>query len=238
MPNRRARIHHTAILGLLLLSAMAMQGCVALVWLGTVGIDRTRTSDIEFQSFENSWVIAPQERQAPGLVKSIAVMPFVGDSVMAERWTAVFREMTDLRVVSQSDATRYGVSDYGQIGLAQRISTESQVDCVLFGNVAGQERKKSFAGFKESSSQRLSLHLMSASGTLMWKTELSYTIVKGSKDLDEEMATKALLTHVRAHVNELGLAELAATTMQAAPRSLRDTSDNQMARPLPGFESP
>ena len=48
-----------------------------MVWLGTVGIDRTRTSDIEFQSFENSWVVAPQERQHLGLVKSIAVMPFV-----------------------------------------------------------------------------------------------------------------------------------------------------------------
>lgn len=238
MPNRRVRVHHTAILGLLFLLAMAMQGCLAIVWLGAVGIDRTRTSDIEFQSFENSWVVAPQERQHLGLVKSIAVMPFVGDPVMAERWTAVLREMTDLRVVGPSDATRYGVSDHGQIGLAQRMSAESQVDFVLIGNVAGEEPKRSFGGLKESSSQRLYLHLMSRSGTLMWKTELSYTIVKGAKDLDEEMVTKALLIHVRAHVNELGLAELGATTMQAASQSSRDTPDNQMARPVPGFERP
>ena len=116
-----------------------MQGCLAVVWLGAVGIDVTRTSDIEFQPFENSWVVAPQERQHLGSVKSIAVMPFVGDPVMAERWTAVFREMTDLRVVSPSDATRYGVSDHGQIELATADSAELQVDCVLIGNVAGQE---------------------------------------------------------------------------------------------------
>jgi hypothetical protein len=217
---------------------MAMQGCVALVWLGTVGIDTTRTSDIEFQSFENSWVVAPQERQASGLVKGIAVMPFVGDSVMAERWTVVFREMTDLRVVSQSDATRYGISDIWQIGLAQRISTESQVDCVLFGDVVGQEPQKSFAGLKERSSRRLSLQLVSGDGVLIWKTELPYTIVKGAKDLDEEMVTKTLLTHVRAYVNKLGLAELGAITMQAASRFSRDTPDDQMARPQPGFERP
>jgi len=240
MPNRKVQTHRTAILELLFLSAMAMQGSVALVWLGTVGIDTTRTSYIEFQSFENSWVVAPKERQAFGLVKSIAVMPFVGDSVMAERWTVVFREMTDLRVVSQSDATRYGISDLWKIGLAQRISTESQVDCVLFVDVVGQEPQKSFAGldYKERSSRRLSLQLVSGDGTLIWKSELPYTIVKGAKDLDEEMVTKTLLTHVRAHVNKLGLAELGAITMQAASRFSRDTPDEQMARPIAGFERP
>jgi hypothetical protein len=91
-----------------------MQGCMGIVWLGAVGIDRARTSDIEFQSFENSWVVEPQERQHLGLVKSIAVMPFVGDPVMAERWTAVLREMTDLRVVSLSGAIQSGYSTTGR----------------------------------------------------------------------------------------------------------------------------
>jgi len=71
----------------------------------------------------------------------------------------------------------------------------------------------------------------------MWKTELSYTIVKGAKDLDEEMVTKAFLTLVRAHVDELGLAEVGATTMQAASQSSSDTPDNPMAGPVRGFES-
>ena len=36
----------------------------------------------------------------------------------------MFRETTDLRIVSPSDATRYEVSDRGQIELAQRIAAE------------------------------------------------------------------------------------------------------------------
>jgi hypothetical protein len=238
MLNRRLRVHRTAILGLLLLSDLAMQGCVAIVWLGAVGIDMTRTSDIEFQSFENSSVVGPQERQSLASLKSIAVMPFLGDAVMAERWTAVFREMTDLRVVSPSDATRYGVSDHEQVGLAQRMSAETQVDCVLFGNVAGQEPQKSFAGLKERSSRRLYLHLVNAGGTLIWKTELPFTMVKGAKELDEEMVTQALLTHVRTQANEVGLAELGARNQRTASRSLNDGFDLQIAQPSLVVERP
>ena len=40
----------------------------------------------------------------------------------------MFREATDLRIVSTSDATRYEVSDHGQIELAQRIGVELHVD--------------------------------------------------------------------------------------------------------------
>jgi hypothetical protein len=238
MPNRRVRTHHTALLGLLLFSGMGMQGCLAMVWLGAVGIDVTRTSDVEFQPFEKSWWVAPQERQHLASVKSIAVIPFVGDPVMAERWTAVFRETTDLRVVSPSDATRYEISDHGQIELAQRIGAELQVDCVLIGNVTGLVPQKSFVGLMESSSRRLFLQIVSAEGTLMWKTELPFTMVKGTKGMDEEFVTQALVTYVRSQATELGLADLGATTIQAALRSLRDRPDNQMARPLPRFERP
>jgi len=240
MPNRRVQIHHTAVLGLLLLSALVMQGCLAVVWVGAVGVDVTRTSDIEFQSFENSWLVAPQERQHLASMKSIAVMPFVGDPVMAQRWTAVFRETTDLRIVSPSDATQYEVSDHGQIKRAQRIGAELHVDCVLIGNVTGQEPQKSFVGLKESSSRRLYLQMVDAEGTLIWKTELPFTMVKGTKGMDEEFVTQALLTHVRTQAIELGLADVGATTMQVAPRSLRDMPDNQLARPVPvmGIERP
>jgi hypothetical protein len=157
---------------------------------------------------------------------------------MAERWIAVLREMTDLRVISLSDATRSGVFDHGQMEVAQRISAKFHVDCVLIGNVAGQEPQKSFAGLKESSSQRLYLHLMSDSGTLLWKTELSYTIVKGAKDFDEAMVTRALLTHVRAHANELALAELGTRNQQAASRSLPEEFDHYRAQSIPELERP
>ena len=68
-----------------------------------------------------------------------------------------------------------------QVGLAQRMNVESQVDCVLIGSVVGQASQKSFAGLKERSSQRLYLYLVNDSGTLMWKTELPYTICNGSQ---------------------------------------------------------
>ena len=249
MPNRRVRVQRTAILGLLLVATMAMQGCLAMVWLGAVGIDSTRTSDIEFQSFENSWVGAPHERLHLASMKSIVVMPFAGDPVMAERWAVVLDTMTDLRVVSPSVVTRHGylnvqsewlhrLTDRERIGLAKRISAESHADCVLLGTVVAQEPKKSFVGLKERSSQRLYLHLVSAEGALMWKTELPFTIVRGVKELDEAMATNALLAHVKAQANELGLAELGTITVQAASRSLRDASDHQMAHPLSRFERP
>ena len=249
MPNRRVRVQRTAILGLLLVAAMAMQGCLAMVWLGAVGIDSTRTSDIEFQSFENSWVDAPHERLHLASMKSIVVVPFAGDPVMAERWAVVLSTMTDLRVVSPSVVTwheylnvqfewLHRLTDRERIGLAKRISAESHADCVLLGTVVAQEPKKSFVGLKERSSQRLYLHLVSAEGALMWKTELPFTIVRGVKELDEAMATNALLAHVKAQANELGLAELGTITVQAASRSLRDASDHQMAHPLSGFERP
>ena len=238
MPNRRVHICQTVIVGLLLLSALGMQGCVAIVWLGAVGIDRTQTSDIEFQPFENSWVVGLQERQPLASMKSITVMPFDGDPMMAERWIAVFRDMTDLRVESLSDATQYEVSDHGQMRPTQRMHAESQVDCVLIGNVTGHVPQKSFAGFKQRSSQRVHLHLACDSGTLMWKTELPYTIVTGAKDLDEEMVTKALLTHVRAQAIELGLAELGIFNKRTASRSLPIESDHHMAQRVPGGERP
>jgi hypothetical protein len=167
MPIRMTRVHYPSVLGLLLLAAIALQGCLPMVWLGAVGVDMTRTSEIEFQPFENTWMVEVQERQRLGLMKSIAVMPFVGDPAMAERWTVVLREMTDLRIVSPSDA--------------------AQVYCVLNGNVAGQEPTKTFVGMKESSSRRLYLHLVTDSGTLIWKTDLPYTIEQGAKNLDEEV---------------------------------------------------
>ncbi|MEW6245427.1 MAG: hypothetical protein AB1555_01825 [Nitrospirota bacterium] len=249
MPNHRLRVHHTAVLGLLLHSAFGVQGCLAITWLGAVGIDMTRTSDIEFRSFENSWAVAPQERHHLGLVKSVAVMPFVGDPAMAERWIAVLQHMTDLRVVSLSGATRQGhlnvnpdfshrSADRGQIELAKRISAEFQVDCVLFGSVADHEAQRRLAGLKESSLRRLYLHLISAEGSLLWKTELPYTIVKGAKDLDEEMVTHALLTRVLAQANEVGLAELGAGHQQAASRFLRDGSDHQQTQLSPAVERP
>ena len=238
MPNRRVRVHHIVLLGFLLLSALAMHGCLGAVWLGAVGIDSARTSDVEFHAFENSWVIAPDERQHLRLMQSLAVKPFAGDPGMAERWAAVFRELTDLRVVSPSDAIQYGAFERGQNRLAEGMSAESQVDSVLIGNVVGQEPRTGFVGLKESSSRRLYLYLMDDSGALLWKTELSYTIVKGAKDLDESMVTRALLTYVTTHAHELGLVELGTRIQQAASRSVREEFGQYRAQWTPELERP
>jgi hypothetical protein len=171
-------------------------------------------------------------------MKSIAIMPFTGDPVMAERWAAVFREITDLRVVSPSDATGHGVSDPGQRRAVRRMSVELQADCVLIGNVAGQAPQKSFAGLKERSSHRLYLQLVSDSGTILWKTELPFATVTGAKDLDEDMVTKALLAHVSAYADELGFAGRGIFNQRTVSRSLHDAADHQMARPVAGVERP
>jgi hypothetical protein len=196
-------IWRVAQLGLLLfLAPLVMQGCLGLIWVGAVGIDWTRTSDIEFQPFENSWVAAPQVRQSLGSPGGITVTPFVGDPVMAERWTSAFRRVVSHPVVLEG---------------VRPVSAGSHVDCILVGNVISQKPYTGFAGLKQISVQRLYLHLMTHSGTLLWKTELPYTMVKGPKNLDEEMVTKAFLTHVRAHANQIGLDGLNATTEAALP---------------------
>ena len=230
-PSAIRHLHGTApVSTLLLLSALTMQGCMAGVWLTAVGIDMTRTSDIEFQSFEHSWGLAPQERPHPGLVKSMALMPFLGDTVMADRWAAVFQQLPDLRVVSPSTVARQGhlnvthalshrLTAPEQIELAQWMSMAFQVDSILFGTVIGQEPQEGFVGLKERSTWRLSLRLVSAEGILIWSTELPYTVVKGAKDLDEEMVTRALLTHVRTHADEIELPELEARHQGTASRS-------------------
>jgi hypothetical protein len=69
-------------------------------------------------------------------------------------------------------------------------------------------------GLKETSSHRLYVRLMTDSGILLWRTELPYTLVRGAKTIDEEMVTKALLSHVRQYANEIGVAGLGGTTMQ------------------------
>jgi hypothetical protein len=45
---------------------------------------------------------------------------------------------------------------------------------------------------------------------------MPYTIIKGTKALEEKRMMDALLARVRLQANEIGLAELATTTIQVA----------------------
>ncbi len=168
---------------------------------------------------------------------------------MAERWIAVLQHMTDLRVVSLSGATRQGhlnvnlkfsprSADLGQIGLAKRISTEFQVGLRAVGECGRSRGADASCGITGEFPTEALLHLISAEGSLLWKTELPYMIVKGAIDLDEEMVTHALLIHVLAQANEVGLAELGAGHRQAASRFLRDRSDHQQTQLSPEVERP
>ena len=121
--------------------------------------------------------------------------------MMAERWTMVLQDLTDRRVESQGSLPGSAASD---------------MECTLIGNVVDQEPQSSSMGLKETSAHRLYLRLMTTSGALLWKTELPYTIEKGTKDLDEKRVMNALLVHVRVHATEIGLAGLGATPMQVA----------------------
>ena len=116
--------------------------------------------------------------------------------MMAGRWVTVFQELSH-RATGEAHAIT-----------VQPISTTLQMDCVLIGDIAVQEPQSIFAGLKETSAQRLSLRLMTTSGVLLWRTELPYRVVRGAKNLDEAMATKALLTHVRTHENTIALTGL------------------------------
>jgi hypothetical protein len=201
MPFCRTRFYQIALFGFLLLPVFAMQGCLGIIWLGAVGTDWARTSDVTFQPFENSWVGRPLEGPSLGFVKRITIRPFTGDPMMAERWTMVLQDLTDRRVESQGSLPG---------------STVSDIECTLIGNVIDLEPQSSLMGLKETSAHRLYLRLMTTSGALLWKTELPYTIEKGTKDLDEKRVMNALLVHVRVHATEIGLAGLGATPMQVA----------------------
>jgi len=195
-----------------------MQGCLPAVWLAAVGTDTIRSSEVELQPFENSWV-APSEKWQLGMVQSIAIIPFSGDAAMAARFTRVLRHATDLRVVGPIEVTKHvttdvvtamsgSVTEQGDIELARSVTKDLGVDCVLIGSVVEGPSQESFWGLKERLPKRLYLHLVSAEGTVVWKSELPFTVVKGTKPPYEEWVEKALTTHVMAHANQLGLTEL------------------------------
>jgi hypothetical protein len=97
------------------------------------------------------------------------------------------------------------------IALAPQVSRNIQADAVLFGRVLSQPPRKAFWGLKERYPKRAFLHLVSAEGTTLWKAELPFEVVKGTKEVDEEMVKRILLTHVRIHAKALGWSELGLT---------------------------
>ena len=73
----RSQLKHISLTGMLFFSAILMQGCSVLAWVGIVCADVATCSDVEFEPFEHAWVAPPEARQQVPL-KHIAVAPFVG----------------------------------------------------------------------------------------------------------------------------------------------------------------
>ncbi len=214
----RNQLKHISLAGMLFFSAILMQGCSVLAWVGIMCADVALCSDVEFESFEQAWVAPPEARQHVPL-KHIAVAPFVGDLRMADWWATVLEQATDRHVISPAEVASHlpanvltqmtqSTTDQDDIALAPQVSRDIQADGVLFGRVVGKPPQKAFWGSKERYPKRLYLHLVSAEGTLLWKAELPFAVVKGTKEVDEEVVKRILLTHVRTHAKELGWTEL------------------------------
>ncbi len=217
-PAVRIRFRQISLLGILFSTVLLFQGCTVLAWLGIVCVDVARCSDVTFEPFEHTWVALPEERRQVHL-KSLAVASFVGDVRMAEWWTAVLAQGTELQVISPAEVSSRLASNtltqlmqsttaQDDIALAPQLRRDIQVDAVLFGRVVVEPPQTALWGLKERYPQRLFLHLVSAEGTLLWKSELPFMVVKGAKEVDEEMVKRTLLAHITTHAKELGWSEL------------------------------
>ena len=209
-----SQLKHISLTGMLFFSAILMQGCSVLAWVGIVCADVATCSDVEFEPFEHAWVTPPEARQQVPL-KHIAVAPFVGDLRMADWWATVLGQATDRHVISPAEVASHlpanvltqmtqSTTDQDDIALAPQVSRDIQADGVLFGRVVSKPLQKAFWGWKERYPKRLYLHLVSAEGALLWKAEFPFAVVKGTKDVDEEIVKRVLLTHITTHAKEPG----------------------------------
>jgi hypothetical protein len=182
------RLRQVFLAGILFFSAFLMQGCSVLAWIGAICADVVRCSDVEFESF-------------------------------ADWWATVLGQATDRHVISPAEVASHlpanvltqmtqSTTDQDDIALAPQVSRDIQTDAVLFGRVVSKPPQKGFWGSKDRYPKRLYLHLISAEGTLLWKVELPFAVVKGTKEVDEEIVKRILLTHVRTHAKELRWTEL------------------------------
>ena len=196
-----------------------LQGCMGAAWLGAVGADLVRSSDVEFHPFQNSWVAPSATWHERGSMTSIAVTPVVANTAMAFRLTTILQQATDLQVFSPSEVMTGlqlqektdgvgGISAQNDTTAVQRITAALGVDCVLFVREVEELSQESFWGWKQRYSNRLYLELVNAEGALLWRDELPFIVVKGSKSLEEHWVRQALEAHLVAQLNKIGLATL------------------------------
>jgi hypothetical protein len=202
------------VLCCLLALGLLQQGCLAAAWVVAVGADSMRTSDITFRPFEESWVSSetPVWITEGSSLTSLAVLPVEGDADMSSRLTQILQRQTALQVVAPVTLDRENAQlsddETGRAVLAKELSRKLAVDAVLFGRVAGTASHPSDWGWKDEKSQRLFLYLVDRDGHLLWKDELPYMVVTGSKPPLEDSVQTALTYHLMGHVHDLGLDDL------------------------------
>jgi hypothetical protein len=207
-------------LSLVVTGSFLLQGCLAGAWVALVAVDTMRSSNITFWPFEQSWV-AQQDQSSDAVhnskVTSVAVLPVEGDPEMGARLATLLQQETTLRVeapatvaagVTATDPRSAKADDADRSALAKEVTRDLGVDTVLVSRVAGSPSHPSDWGWKTESSRRLYLYLVDHDGHLLWKDELPFTLVKGSKPPLEASVQIDLSHHVMQHVKELHLDEL------------------------------
>ena len=212
------RIHESPVRdgsrALLLMSIIAMtvpqQGCVAVAWVAAIGADSMRASDVRFEPFEQSWVSTehPARIGDSSSLNSVALMPVDGDEAMGARLIKLLSQETALRVVTPTREHRQisvAAADHDRAVLAREVSRELVVDAVLYGHVVGTASNPSDWGWTAEAPRRLFLHMIDRDGHLLWKDELPFLIVTGTKPALEDSVQRSLTRHFMDHVRELGL---------------------------------
>jgi hypothetical protein len=194
----------------ILATALLHVGCLAAPWVVAVTVDSMRAGDVRFQPFEESWVSTENVRaivDRPSL-NSLAFMPVDGDDLMGARLTKILKEKTSLRVVTpvrQPAPLSMAGRTQDHVVMARQLSREFAVDAVLYGHVVGSGSHSSEWGGKAEESRRLFLYMIDRDGHLLWRDELPFLIVTGTKPALEESVQLSLTRHFMDHVHALGL---------------------------------
>ena len=201
-----------AIVVYLIAMAVLQQGCLAAAWLAAVGTDSMRTGDVRFEPFEHSWVSTenPSAIVDDPALSSLAVMPIEGDEAMGGRLAKLFSTETALRVVTSTRAQpsmTTSTAEQERAVLARQVSRELAVDVVLSGHVVGMAPQASDWGWKAQEPRRLFLYMIDRDGHLLWKDELPFLMVTGTKPALENSVQLSLTRHFMDHIRELGLDE-------------------------------
>ncbi|HKY70534.1 MAG TPA: hypothetical protein VJL88_01320 [Nitrospira sp.] len=200
-----------AVVAMFILSiALFHQGCLAAAWVVAVTADSMRAGDVQFQPFEKSWVSTENVRAIVdrSSLSSLAFMPVDGDELMGARLTKILKEKTALRVVTPARPRApltVAKRDQDHVVLARELSREFAVDAILYGHVVGSASHSSEWGVKAEEPRRLFLYMIDRDGHLLWRDELPFLIVTGTKPALEESVQLSLTRHFMDHVHELGL---------------------------------